>query len=127
MFVPAESTSMFCSSVLTFGPSEPEVPGLVPEIRTSTRMPGTTNPATPTASKRIVDSLRFKKSCSPYGRSAEICPKLAAYEDLFLKKKRAGRSSTDHQGRDCLIWNVHCVYCPTYKAIAQHLHLRFAT
>ena len=41
---------MFCNKVFTFGPSLVFKPGAVPEIRTSTRMPGTINPETPTTS-----------------------------------------------------------------------------
>src|ERR1019366_8423540 len=47
---PAESTSIFCSKVWGRVPRLPLPPGELPEMRTSTCVPGTTKPATPTTS-----------------------------------------------------------------------------
>src|ERR1035437_8241147 len=56
---PAESTSIFCSKVWVRVPRLPLPPGELPEIRMSTRMPGTTKPATPTTSLTFTATARI--------------------------------------------------------------------
>ncbi len=51
---------MFCSSVFTLVPLQGFTgPGGLPEIRTSTRIPGVTNPATPTTSSTLTAQARM--------------------------------------------------------------------
>ncbi len=51
---------MFCSSVFTLVPCTRFAgPGGVPEMRTSTRIPGVTNPATPTTSSTLTAQARM--------------------------------------------------------------------
>src|ERR1039457_6774152 len=66
---PAESTSIFCSKVCVRVPRLPLPPGVLPEIRTSTCMPGTTKPATPTTSLTRTATARI-----PGGIMAAIPP-----------------------------------------------------
>jgi hypothetical protein len=74
---PADSTSIFCSSVRVRLPCVALLgPGGLPEISMSTRMPGTTNPATPTtsltrtATARMPDGIMAAKPPpAPFGAS----------------------------------------------------------